>query len=180
MKVTLLGLFAPLQAVNPIVYTIIISLVPLIELRGAIPVAIAMGMNWFEALLWSVIGSMIPALFIIPLFAWALDWLKHKGWLPWLTTWLDRKFVTKAEQVSCQVNDIDCSDKKDWQKELLKFWAIVIFVGIPLPGTGVYTGAAIASIIKMPFPKAFAAVLVGDIIAGIIMVLISLTGKEVL
>ena len=173
MQETLLALFAPLRQVNPIVYTIVISLVPLIELRGAIPVAIGMGMSWAQALLWSVIGSIIPAFFIIPLFSWALGWMERHHLFPRLTAWLNDKFVTKAEQVACKTEEIDCSDKKPWQKELLKFWAITIFVAIPFPGTGVYTGSAIASIIKMPFPKAFAAVLLGDIIAGIIMTVLS-------
>jgi len=170
----LLSIFEPLKTINPIVYTITISLVPLIELRGAILVAIPMGMVWWQAYLWSVIGSMIPAFFVIPLFDWALKLLERRGWLPWLTKFLNDKFVTKANQVCEKTNEIDCSDKKAWQKELLKFWTIVVFVAIPLPGTGVYTGSAIASIIKMPFWRAFLAVLIGDMIAGAIMVALAL------
>lgn len=174
MKETLLAIFAPLQNINPAIYTVIISLVPLIELRGAIPVAIATGMVWWQAYLWAVFGSMLPAFVVIPFFDWVLKYLEQRHWLPWLTNWLNRKFVTKAKEVSDKTQAIDNSDKKDWQKELLKFWAIVIFVGVPLPGTGVYTGSAIASIIKMPFWKAFLAVLLGDLIAGAIMVAASL------
>ncbi len=180
MKEMLLSIFEPLKAVNPIIYTIVISLVPLIELRGAILVAIPMGMVWWQAYVWSVLGSMIPAFFVIPLFAWGLNFLETRGWCPAVTKFLNDKFVTKANQVCEKTNEIDCSDKKEWQKELLKFWTIVIFVAIPLPGTGVYTGSAIASIIKMPFWKAFLAVLIGDMIAGAIMVALTLGGMKVI
>ena len=100
--------------------------------------------------------------------------MKQYHYCPWLTTWLERKFASKANQVAGNQAAIDNSNKKSWQKELLKFWSIVIFVGIPLPGTGVWTGAAIASMIKMPFIKALAAVFIGDLLAGIIMLAISL------
>ncbi|MBQ6436470.1 small multi-drug export protein [bacterium] len=174
MKEQLLNIFAPLLALNPIIYVIIISLVPLIELRGAIPVAIALGFSPWEAFLWSVIGSIIPAFFVIPLFAWVLDWLKQKELFPALTNFLDKHFTTKAEQVASQNEAIEQGDQAAWKKELLKFWAIVVFVAVPLPGTGVYTGSAIASLIKMPFRKAFFAVLLGDIIAGLIVTAISM------
>ena len=174
MKEQLLALFEPLKNLHPIVYTLVIALVPLIELRGAIPAAMALGgLSAWPAFLWSVLGSMIPAFFVIPLFAWALKFLKERHWLPWLTNFLNRHFVQKAEKVAAQQEEITGSDKKSWQKELLKFWAIVVFVAIPLPGTGVYTGSAIASLIKMPFWKAFLAVLLGDIIAGLIVMSLS-------
>ncbi|MBQ6438175.1 small multi-drug export protein [bacterium] len=174
MSEKLLAIFAFLGQINPLVYTLVISLVPLIELRGAIPAAIAMGVPPWSAFFYSVVGSMIPAFFIIPLFAWALNFLEKKGWFPWLTRFLNDKFVTKAHQVAAQNAQVEKSDQSAWKKELLKFWAIVIFVGIPLPGTGVYTGSAVASLIKMPFWRAFFAVLLGDIIAGVIMTLISM------
>jgi len=174
MREKLLAIFAPLRAINPIFYVLTLAMVPLVELRGAIPVAIALGMSWWQAYLWAVIGSIIPAFFVIPFFAWMLDYLKQHQYWPWLTNFLDRHFVAKAEQVACQTQDIDCSDKSAWHKELLKFWAIVVFVAIPLPGTGVYTGSAIASLIKMPFAKALWAVFLGDIIAGAIVTALSL------
>ena len=173
MQDTLLALFEPLKSVNPIIYTIIIAFVPLIELRGSIPAAMAMGLPIWEAFIWSLIGSMIPAFFVIPLFSLVLNFLEKKGWFPWLTDFLNRKFVTKAQKVSAQHDELDSSDKEAWRKELLKFWSIVIFVGIPLPGTGVWTGSAIASIIKMPMGRAFLAVFLGDLIAAIAVTAIS-------
>ncbi len=170
----LLQFFEPLKSVSPVIYTLIISFVPLIELRGSIPVAIAMGLPWYEAYLYSVIGSMIPAFFVIPLFDWALKYLEKHHFLPWLTDFLNKRVAAKAQQVANQTSQIERSDRKQWQKELLKFWAVVVFVAVPLPGTGVYTGSAIASLIKMDFPKALAAVFLGDVIAGAIVTALSL------
>lgn len=174
MQEMLLSSFEWLKNLNPIVYIVVIAFVPLIELRGSIPIAIALNFAPLHALWWSLIGSMIPAFLVIPLFAGALQLMKQHHCCPWLTAWLERKFASKANQVAGNQAAIDNSNKKSWQKELLKFWSIVIFVGIPLPGTGVWTGAAIASMIKMPFTKALGAVFMGDLLAGIIMLAISL------
>jgi uncharacterized membrane protein len=175
MQETLRAFFEPLINLNPIIYVIIIAFVPLIELRGSILAAIwCLKMSAGQALGWSLLGSILPAFVVIPFFAWSLSFLEQRHWLPWLTRFLNKKFVTKAQKVAAQNEAIALSDRSTFKKELLKFWAIVIFVGIPLPGTGVWTGSAVASLIKMPFPQAFAAVLLGDIIAGVIMTAVAL------
>jgi len=177
MKETLLALFEPLKQVHPAIYTLVIAFTPLIELRGSIPIAIAMGLPWLEAFLWSLLGSILPAFFVIPLFATGLKYLKQKHYLPKLTAWLDHKFADKAAKVGGQQEAIEASNRSEWRKKLLKFWSIVVFVAIPLPGTGVWTGSAIASMIEMPFKSAFLAVLLGDIIAGVIVTAVSMSVK---
>lgn len=178
MQEQLLAIFEPLKTLNPIIYVLVIAFVPLIELRGSIPVAIAaLGFSAWEAFFWSVVGSILPALIVIPCFNWFLEWLDKNHFLPWLTNWLNKKFSDKVSKVAAQQEAIETSNSPAWRRELIKFWSIAIFVGIPLPGTGVWTGSAIASIIKMPFKKAFGAVLVGDIIAGIIVTIVTLVVK---
>jgi uncharacterized membrane protein len=174
MQDTLLSFFEPLKNLNPIIYIMIIAFVPLIELRGSIPIAIGMGVPATTAFFWSIIGSILPAFFVIPLFHFALNFLEKKGWFPRLTNFLHRKFDHKVQKTTTQNDTIAQSDKSIWHKTLLKFWSIAIFVGIPLPGTGVWTGSGVASLIKMPFLQAFAAVLIGDLIAAIIVTAISL------
>lgn len=180
MQEILLAAFLWLKNLNPLIYIITIAFVPLIELRGSIPVAIAMNFSPLSAWWWSLLGSMLPAFFIIPFFAWVLNFLKTHQYLPRLTAFLDKKFSSKAQQVAKQQEQVNTSNKAEWQKELLKFWSIVIFVGIPLPGTGVWTGAAIASIIKMPGKKALLAVLLGDALAGVIVLALSVGVKNLL
>ena len=166
MTETLLSHFEWLANLNPIVYTVVIAFIPLIELRGSIPAALLLGMRPMSVFIWSVVGSILPAFFVIPLFAWGLNYLEEKKLFPRLTNFLNRKFVSKAEKMAADQKIIAASDKKAWQKELLKFWGLAIFVGVPLPGTGVWTGAAIASILKMPFHRGLLSVFIGDLIAG--------------
>ena len=174
MREILLPYFEWLADLNPIVYTVVIAFTPLIELRGSIPAAFLLGMKPWPVFFWSIVGSIMPAFFVIPLFAWALNFMEEKKLFPWLTGFLNRKFVSKAEKFAADQQTIAASDKKAWQKELLKFWGLAIFVGIPLPGTGVWTGSAIASILKMPFRRAFLSVFIGDLIAGVLVMAASL------
>ena len=166
MAETLLSYFEWLSNLNPIVYTVVIAFIPLIELRGSIPAALLLGMKPLSVFVWSIAGSILPAFLVIPFFAWVLKYLEEKKISPRLTDFLNRKFVTKAEKLAADQHTIVASEKKAWQKEFLKFWGLAIFVGIPLPGTGVWTGSAIASILKMPFYKGFLSVFIGNLIAG--------------
>ena len=142
-------------------YVFFISMVPLIELRGAIPVAYVMKaadpeFNLLLAYILIAIGNMIPVplilLFITPIFAW----LK--------TTDLFRPLVEKLETRSLG---------KSEQVRKYEFWGLVLFVGIPLPGTGAWTGSLIAALLGVDRKKAVAAVLLGILIATVIMTAVS-------
>lgn len=156
MKEKLAEVFAPLINLNPLVYVFVVAMVPIIELRGAIPLGIALGLDFWTVFLISLLGSMFPAPFLILFFTKALAWMQKKGWFPKITAWIDHHFQAKSEKIG------------KWQ-----FWGIVTFTAIPLPGTGVWTASAIASIIKIPVKKALAAVLLGDLIAGLIVLALS-------
>ena len=119
-------------------------MIPLVELRGAVPVAIASGIPWWQALILCVIGNMIPVP-IIFFFTWCLK-KGHSG-------------GQKLEKAA--------GDKG-------VFWALLLFVGIPLPGTGAWTGTLAASILDWDFKRSVIAVMLGVILAGIIMGTLSL------
>ncbi len=152
MKEKIAAIFAPLATLNPLVYVFVVAMVPIIELRGAIPLGIAMGLDFWTVFFISLLGSMFPAPFLILFFEKALIWFQEKGWFSRLFAWIDRHFRAKSEKIGN-----------------LQFWGIVLFTAIPLPGTGVWTASAVASLIKMPFKKALSAVLLGDLIAGLIV-----------
>lgn len=156
MKEKIAAIFAPLATLNPLVYVFVVAMVPIIELRGAIPLGIAMGLDFWTVFFISLIGSMFPAPFLILFFEKALTFFQEKGWFPRLFAWIDRHFRAKSEKVG-----------------RLQFLGIVLFTAIPLPGTGVWTASAVASLIKMPFKKALGAVLLGDLIAGLIVLTLS-------
>lgn len=147
----------------------LISMVPLIELRGAVPYAIGVGLDsgWplFWAFVTAVLGNMLPVPFIFFFARKILDWGK------------DKKFIGRF----CRF----CLNKGHKGGEKLKqkagkglFWALLIFVGIPLPGTGAWTGTLAASLLDMDFKKSVAAVMLGVLMAGVIMGLISIFAKD--
>ena len=135
----------------------IISMIPILELRGALLVAgPLLGVSVLEAVPICVIGNIIPVpfilLFVTPVFAW----LKKTKLFKPLVEKLENRAMSKKDQI-----------------EKYEFWGLVLFVGIPLPGTGAWTGSLIASMIGMKFKKAFPAVILGICMATVIMCLVS-------
>lgn len=137
-----------------------ISMVPLVELRGAIPVATAYELPKVTSYMVCIIGNMVPVPFIYLFARKILIWGK------------DKKLINKF----CNF----CLKKGERGGEKLTkkagsglFVALMLFVGIPLPGTGAWTGTLAASILNMDFKKSITAVMLGVLIAGIIMLLIS-------
>ena len=133
--------------------TLIISMIPVIELRGAIPIGVSLGLSHAEAMGLSIIGNMLPVPFIIlfirPIFRWMT---KKSGKLARLA----EKLETKAEG--------------KWDKiHRYQFFALTIFVAIPLPGTGAWSGALIAAVMNMRLRNALPSILLGVLIAGILV-----------
>lgn len=131
---------------------IIISMLPIIELRGAIPVGVLLGMPPIESFLISVVGNLIPIPFVILLGRPIFNWLKKTKLFAGLMEKLEKRIEKKADSVM--------------KKAAL---GLYIFVAIPLPGTGAWTGALIASMFDMRFKYALPAIVLGVFTAGIIM-----------
>ena len=134
----------------------VISMVPLIELRGAVPYAIAMGLPVLPAYIVCIIGNMLPVPFIYFFARKVLVWGKDKPVIGKFFTFC----LEKGEK----------GGKKLEQKAGGGLYAaLFLFVGIPLPGTGAWTGTLAASILDMDFKKSILAVMGGVVLAGIIM-----------
>lgn len=125
------------------------ALLPVLEVRGAIPVGIANGLDAWTAYIVSVIGNMLPIPFLILLARKVIDWLKKHNILVKFTSWLERKGAEKGERV-----------------QQYSFWGLLIVVAIPLPGTGAWTGALVASLLNMRLKNALPAITLGVLIAG--------------
>ena len=145
------------------VLTLLISMVPLIELRVGVPYGIAMGIPWYQALPLCMIGNMIPVPFIFLFARKLLIWGK------------DQKVIGGF----CRF----CLDKGEKGGKKLKekagkgiYIALLLFVGIPLPGTGAWTGTLAASMLDLDFKKSVVAVMLGVLLAGAIMTVLSLLG----
>ena len=137
-----------------------ISMVPLIELRVAIPYAIGFDCNKIAAYIIAIIGNMIPVPFIYFFARKILLWGKDKKYIGKFFTWCLNKGEKSGQKLQAK-------SKKGL------FIALMLFVGIPLPGTGAWTGTLAASLLDIDFKKSIIAVLLGVIIAGVIMWLAS-------
>ena len=148
-----------------ILIVFLVSMVPLIELRGAIPIAVGMGLELPEwaILIIAIIGNMIPVPFIYWFARKVLEWGSKCKWKPF------KKFCDFCLK----------KGQKAGNKLLAKvkggvYWALFLFVAIPIPGTGAWTGTLAASILKLDFKKTIIATLAGVLTAVLIMMAISL------
>ena len=138
-----------------------ISMVPLIELRGAIPVAVGMGLPVIPSIVVSVLGNMVPVPFIFLVARRFLEWGRDRRYIGGICRWCLEKGEKGGRQLEAKAG-----------KGL--YWALLLFVGIPVPGTGAWTGTLAASILDMDFRKSVLYVLLGILLAGAIMVVLSL------
>lgn len=144
--------------IKDILLTLLMSAVPVIELRGGIPYGLALGLEWWEAYPAAIIGNMLPVPFIILGVRWVFSWLRK------ISPWFER-LVSKMEEKAAK------------NAELVKKYEMVglcILVAIPLPGTGAWTGALVAAMLEMRLKDALPAILLGVVIAGAIVTLASM------
>lgn len=125
------------------------AMLPVLEIRGAIPVGIANGLDPWVTYIVGVIGNMLPIPFIILLTRHIIAWLEKHNILVRFTNWLRRKGKEKSKAV-----------------EKSSFWGLMILVAIPLPGTGAWTGALVASLLDMSLRRSLPAITIGVLIAG--------------
>ena len=134
----------------------LISMLPILELRGGLLAASLLKVPPLEAIPVCVVGNIIPIPFILLFIQQIFKWLKNVKLFRPLIVKLEEKAMGKSDQI-----------------RKYEFWGLVAFVGIPLPGTGVWTGALIASLLGIEIKKSSAAILVGIAMATIIMYIFS-------
>ncbi len=134
----------------------LLSMVPVIELRGAVPAAMLYDFPWEVAYLVTVVGNMVPVPFIILFARKIINWMKRWEKLRTLAHKLEQKAHRNSKKL-----------------ERFRWLGLCFLVAIPLPGTGAWTGALVASVLQMRLRDAISAIGVGCMIAGIIVTLIS-------
>lgn len=134
----------------------IISLMPILELRGGLIAAALLGLNGVKSFIICFIGNIIPIPFILWLITPIFSYLKKTKLFNGLVTKLENKAMNKKDKI-----------------EKLQYWGLFLFVGIPLPGTGAWTGCLIAALLNMDKKKAMLYAILGVIMAGIIMMFVS-------
>ena len=134
----------------------IVSFIPLIELRLAIPLGLGLGMPWYEAFLISFVSNCIPIPFIILLVRPVFDWLKKRKMFEGYVKRFEEKMMKKSQKVT--------------KYEVI---GLFLFVAVPLPGTGAYSGSIIAALLGMRLKKAIPSIVAGVFVAGIIVTIIT-------
>lgn len=137
------------------------SMIPIIELRGAIPMGFILGLPWWKTLIISIIGNILPVPFILLFIRAVIQWMSRSK---------VKLFNKVANWLLAKV------DKNKDKIQKYAFWGVAAFVGIPLPATGAWTGSLVAAMIDMKFWKAFLSACIGVVVAGVIVTLIAYGG----
>lgn len=133
--------------------TFLMAMVPVVELRGAIPYGVLSGLSVHQAFIIAVVGNLLPIPFLVVFTRKVFTWLRT------ISPGLDR-FVRKLEDKAEQKKDIVLKSE---------FWGLLILVAIPLPGTGAWTGALVAAMMDMRLKRAMPAIIAGVLIAGVVV-----------
>lgn len=136
--------------------TLVTAMMPILEIRGAIPVGVASGLDPWLAFAVGFVGNMLPIPILILLTRKIIEWLKKHNMLVKLTAWLENKGSKGVQKV-----------------QKYSFWGLFILVAIPLPGTGAWTGALVASLLDMRLKRALPAIAMGVASAGLIVLLVT-------
>ncbi|MBQ7900792.1 MAG: small multi-drug export protein, partial [Clostridia bacterium] len=141
---------------NKLFAVFVISMFPIVELRGAIPIGVGLDLELWKVFVVSVIGNMIPVPFIILFVRPIIEYLAKTKRFSKFAGWLTERTMSKSEKIT-----------------KYKMFGLFVFVAIPLPGTGAWTGSMLAGLMDMRLKDAVPMIFAGVITAGIIMLLIS-------
>lgn len=161
---------------NDYLTTFFIALLPIVELRGAVPVAFTMGLSWWQAFGLAYLGSSIVAPILLLLLKPILELLKKVKFFNRFATAIESMFQDKAKSIAERAGKSDSARKEEW----IKIIGVFTFVALPIPLTGVWTGTAVAVFLGVKFWKALGAILLGNFTAGVIMTLLSIFCAEYL
>ena len=136
------------------------SLIPIIECRGAVPLGCGLGLPWWQTFLLAMAGNLLPVPFVLLFIRAILRWMTNSRvkFFNRFGHWLEER-----------------AEKRRGKVEKYSYWAIVLFVAIPIPGTGAWTGSLIAAVMELDFKKSLLAVTLGVLIATTIMTILSYT-----
>ena len=153
-------------------YVFLISLLPIIELRGAIPAGALLGLPFYLNLPLAVLGNLLPVPFILIFISRILDFLERFKVTRPIVNWLRKKAGKHKKRVIAEEEE-DTPPRAQRVMTPPLFWALTLFVAIPLPGTGAWTGSLVTALFGLPKRKSLLAIALGVIISGIIMTLAS-------
>lgn len=150
------------RGVAPEVVVLLIAALPIVELRGAVPVGILLlGLPWWRAVLWSLVGNVAPIVVVLLLLERVVAWLGRVPPFGRFFDWLYARALSRSGAI-----------------QRYEFWGLVTFVGIPLPMTGAWTGAVAARVLGLPYWRSLLAIAVGVIMAAVVVTFLSVLGRQ--
>ena len=150
------------RGLSPELVVVLIAALPIVELRGAVPVGILFFcMPWWQAVLWAVLGNIAPIIIVLLLLERIVAWLSHIALFRRFFEWLFARARSKSASI-----------------EKYEFWGLATFVGIPLPGTGAWTGAVAAEVLGLSYWKSLLSIFVGVLMAATVVTFLSVLGKQ--
>jgi uncharacterized membrane protein len=150
------------RGLSPELVVVIIAALPIVELRGAVPVGILVfDMPWWQTVLWSLLGNIAPILLVLFLLEKVVAWLSRVGVFRRFFEWLFARARSKSATI-----------------QRYEFWGLATFVGIPIPGTGAWTGAVAAEVLGLSYWKSLAAIVVGVLMAAAVVTFLSVLGRQ--
>lgn len=164
-------LSALLSALPKELYVFIISMLPIVELRGAIPVGAALNIPFYLNYLIAVVGNLLPVPFILLFIPKILDFMaRFKAFRP-IVEWLRTRAKKNSKKIIGEGENIEESGEIAMSKAI--FIGLMLFVALPIPGTGAWTGSLVAALFDLQKKQSFLAVALGVLICGVIMCLAS-------
>jgi len=173
------GIFASIFGANSWLATILISMFPMIELKGGIPVGMSSefwgknALNGTSAFLFALLGSCLVVPIIALIFKPIINWLKKTKVFRKLGELIDEKVKKHSDSINNKANEENSSvNNSTIKKSLIKWFAIFAFVAVPLPLTGVWTGTCVAVAIGLNFWQTISSIVLGNVVAGLIIVFV--------
>ncbi|MBQ3048010.1 MAG: small multi-drug export protein [Clostridia bacterium] len=190
------GIFSNIFGSNVVLATILIAMVPVIELKGAIPFSMAVdiwginALSFFPALIYGILGSSLIVPILALIYKPVINWLKKTKLFRRIAEKIENRINAKKINIDSKIEKQQESlnqeglelenykSKKERKKFLIKFFSVFVFVAIPLPLTGVWTGTCLAVVLGLNFWQTCLCVIPANIVAGLIIALVSLLFGE--
>ncbi len=151
------------HGIPPVLIIFLISLLPILELRGGLIAAAILSVDWYIALPVCFLGTILPVPFILLFIRKVFQWLKRLKFMKKTVEKIEVKAARKSASIS-----------------KASIWGVFLFVAIPIPGTGAWTGSLIADILDIRIRKSLPAIVLGSLTAGVIMTVLSYFGVNIL
>lgn len=168
-------LFSKIFNGNVVLATILVSMVPIMELKGGIPFGMSVAfwgdkaLKRWEAFGWAFLGCFVVTIIVYFIFTPLMNWFRKTKMFKGIANYIDSKTGKQKEKLEQAETEAGVDEKKLRRVRFGKIMAVLLFVAIPLPLTGVWMGTCLAVVLKLNFPETLFAVSIGNMIAGIII-----------